>query len=675
MTMKKFVLFFLLFFYLTNSSFSKNWIISSGDYGSSKFSNLEQINKKNLQNLNTAWVYKNGYISDRNKSFSNNQATPIFTGKSLIVTSLDNNLISLNPKNGKEKWRLKLQGPAAKRGMTFLDENIFVPSLGGVYVVNEKSGKLNSLFGKNGLIGTGDEIVSLVPPIVLNDKIFIMYKTFLTSHDLPSGNLNWKLDLNGARVWSGISYDETTNSIIFVTSNLVNLLGKTDIENDLTNSVVVVDSKSGKIKCNFKDTIHDHWDLDMVGNPIIVKKKINSGEFKKVAYALSKTGNTFEINLSDCTLANKDSIKKIITDNNSPIKNQTYSNYQIEISNPENLMTLKYSLEEYLKYISQDKDNYNYIIHRTRNAKYDESYIPLSFDYDVIMYGLHGGPEWPGGTYDKKNKQIIVPTNHYPWIIRIYYTCCSKENVSEVKRKFDLSFVNLPNLKGYLIYQQKCKSCHGKRKNGNYQAEFIGDKYIPSLNGVSTLKKFQSLNKVSEFEYAHKYSSKIKIDQNDLNALKNYFIDRDNYLMNKDIYRTEGKWQLLLDKYGKFASIPPHGKITSFSIKNGIKNWQIPFGEIEINNNKTKGDMNFGGLLSTGGDITIATGTTDNKVIIIDSENGKKLWEKKLEFAGSSPPMTYIYDGEQYIIINASGGRYYGYENILGDAIYAFKIL
>ena len=83
----------------------------------------------------------------------------------------------------------------------------------------------------------------------------------------------------------------------------------------------------------------------------------------------------------------------------------------------------------------------------------------------------------------------------------------------------------------------------------------------------------------------------------------------------------------------------------------------------------------FGGLLSTGGDITIATGTTDNKVIIIDSENGKKLWEKKLEFAGSSPPMTYIYDGEQYIIINASGGRYYGYENILGDAIYAFKIL
>ena len=46
-----------------------------------------------------------------------------------------------------------------------------------------------------------------------------------------------------------------------------------------------------------------------------------------------------------------------------------------------------------------------------------------------------------------------------------------------------------------------------------------------------------------------------------------------------------------------------------------------------------------------------------------------------MEYAGSSPPMTYIYNGEQYIVINASGGRYYGFEKKLGDAIYAFKII
>ena len=168
---------FLLIFFLTkfSNSYSDEWFTSAGDYNSSKYSNLDYINKDNIQNLETAWVYKNGYVSDRTKSISNNQSTPIFTGKSLLVTSLDNFVISLNPETGKEKWRLKLKSPTAKRGMTFFEGNIFVPSFEGVYVINEESGNLNNSFGKFGLIGTGDKEVSLVPPIVLKDKIYIVY--------------------------------------------------------------------------------------------------------------------------------------------------------------------------------------------------------------------------------------------------------------------------------------------------------------------------------------------------------------------------------------------------------------------------------------------------------------------------------------------------------------------
>ena len=49
--------------------------------------------------------------------------------------------------------------------------------------------------------------------------------------------------------------------------------------------------------------------------------------------------------------------------------------------------------------------------------------------------------------------------------------------------------------------------------------------------------------------------------------------------MKNDIFRLDGRWQLLLDKYGDFASKPPHGKITSFSLDTGKKNWEVPFGE------------------------------------------------------------------------------------------------
>ena len=40
---------------LTSFSYSENWFISSGNYHSSKYSNLDQINDKNISNLSNAW--------------------------------------------------------------------------------------------------------------------------------------------------------------------------------------------------------------------------------------------------------------------------------------------------------------------------------------------------------------------------------------------------------------------------------------------------------------------------------------------------------------------------------------------------------------------------------------------------------------------------------------------
>ena len=263
----------LIIFFNLNNLYANNWFTSAGNYNSSKYSNLNQINQNNINNLNKAWVYKNGFKPSKEKNnYSNNQATPIFTGKNLIVSSLDNSLIALDPETGKEKWRLKLDGYLlAKRGFTYHKGNIFIPSSNGVYIVNEQTGKLNTNLGKNGLIGSDLKNLSLVPPIVYKDRIYTIFLTFITSHDISSGELLWKKDLNGARVWSGVSFEKTSNTLVFVTSNLVNLLGDTDIENDYSNSLVLLDTVSGKTKCKFKDTIHDHWDLDMVGNPIIVK--------------------------------------------------------------------------------------------------------------------------------------------------------------------------------------------------------------------------------------------------------------------------------------------------------------------------------------------------------------------------------------------------------------------
>ena len=143
----------------------------------SKYSNLDQINKENINQLKKAWVYKSGFTPIK-KGHQNNQATPIFTGKNLIVNGLDKSIVALDPETGEERWSVQLEskGPVARRGFTFNNGNIFVPSGNGIYIIDEQTGKLNTNLGNKGKIHSK---LSLVPPVIYKDKIF-RYKKKIT---------------------------------------------------------------------------------------------------------------------------------------------------------------------------------------------------------------------------------------------------------------------------------------------------------------------------------------------------------------------------------------------------------------------------------------------------------------------------------------------------------------
>ena len=70
------------------------WNYSNGNYQGHKFSSLNKINTTNVGRLNKAWSYKNGFIPSVK---NNSQIIPIFTGTSIITSSVDGYLISINP--------------------------------------------------------------------------------------------------------------------------------------------------------------------------------------------------------------------------------------------------------------------------------------------------------------------------------------------------------------------------------------------------------------------------------------------------------------------------------------------------------------------------------------------------------------------------------------------------
>jgi len=149
----------------------------------------------------------------------------------------------------------------------------------------------------------------------------------------------------------------------------------------------------------------------------------------------------------------------------------------------------------------------------------------------------------------------------------------------------------------------------------------------------------------------------------------------------KPYYKYNSNFKRLKDQNGYPGSKPPWGTITAINLKNGEIKWQKPFGEY---NDLTKkgipitGTENYSGVTGTEAGIILATGTLDKKFRILDSENGEELWSYEMPYIGSSPPITYQVDNEQYILINATGSYSLkkGYPDLVkfGNSIIVFKI-
>ena len=159
------------------------------------------------------------------------------------------------------------------------------------------------------------------------------------------------------------------------------------------------------------------------------------------------------------------------------------------------------------------------------------------------------------------------------------------------------------------------------------------------------------------------------------------------YRVGVKIYRKNGKLRYvdnksipLRDKDGYPGVKPPWGTLTALNLNSGKIIWQKPLGYYEILKSQgiITGTENFGGATATSGGLVFAAGTLDKLLRAYDSSNGKELWSYKLPYIGSAPPTSYEINGEQYIVIPASGGIslkiFYGDKVELGDAVVAFKL-
>ena len=689
---------------------ANDWTVSSGNYEAHRSFESTSIRPDTVDSLVKAWSFKSDDHLPRNTI----QTSPLITRECVIFPSLNGILRCLDPSTGKQRWSSQLPIPLARRGMSILNQSTLLLAANKFLIaIDLTNGSTISQ------IETG---TSLLKPIIINNDVVIA--TLLEGvkrYSLDNGQLVWHQALSRQgktpRLWSGISMDPDNELILVTTSNPGGVTGIDREPDDLSSSVVAIDSMTGSIRWHYKHIFNDLWDYDVLADPIVLRD--DSPENNKVI-ALTKTGDIIFLN-SRTGSEVFPSGSKMKTVASGDVTGVDYARRQREYSLPNPLIDIFFDPTDSFEHL--DNENKKYVEHKVRNAKFGK-YSPPSLDHDVVLYGIHGGAEWPGGSLTQINGQpaVIVQANKTPWIIRLQnqetpfiqinetyldwaktignfiksevpwftewarsiYSILTTGDVKDTKEitpktneenhfsrwtpsnwesepfAVKLAYRLTGNKSLDAAYYQQCASCHGIARQGRHQSESWGDGYVPSLVDISASTKasMQDPDRLARVhcDAGHCITAP---EASVLDAIAASFEQRDRDLEADGEITIEGFWQYLLDAESKPASSPPWGFLVATDLTTGQQTWKVPMG-ISLDK-QIEGDIAFGGILTTTSGVTFATGTPAPYLYAYETKSGELLSKYRLAHSGSSPPAGFSRNGCDYIVQIASGGRFVNY--------------
>ena len=681
-----------------------NWEAAGGDAGQTKYSAASEINKGNVHNLKSAWVYHSGNPA------GNIQCNPLVIDGVLYVTTPEQDLAAVDAANGKEKWRFH----PARAGESFTNVNrglalyrsaghhiLFYGSGTFLNAVDAATGKVFLSFGDSGRVDLGAGLdrpaaqmsMQLLAAPVLYQDIVIAGGTswsagaVVSGFDVITGKCKWVFHTipqpgeygyatwgdtsayrtgTGVNVWGGLCVDAGRGMVFFSTGQPKGDFYRPDNAGDQLygNCIVALDAATGKRKWHYQAIHRDLWDLDLPCAPILVSLRREGKTIPGVAQ-LSKTGNIF--------LFDRETGQLLSQVTEKPVPGSTLEGERAAPTQPFVTWPEPYSRQVVT---AQDIFGLDSIRYRKAKAVFDESdagwFIPPSVK-GLLYYGIHGGSEWGGGAYDESSNTLFVNANEIAWHIKMRDLRESDELEQHPGRA--------------VFLKMGCSNCHGMDLQGRDNAPpltSLGKKYTAMQLKALISKGRKGMPAFPQLEAA------------DLDALA-------GYLHHNKVAPTPAptpshapaavhapapspsaspalRYQSLgyskfVDDQGYPSTAPPWGTLNAVDLTTGKVKWKVPLGEypeLTARGIPITGTENFGGCIVTAGGLVFIAATRDSRIRAFDKDNGKLLWEAALPFGGYATPGTYMVNGKQYIVIPATGGGKLGTKT--GDAYVAFAL-
>jgi alcohol dehydrogenase (cytochrome c) len=318
----------------------QNWLMMNGDYGSTRYSKLTQINRDNVKNLRLVWALALGGMQDVGQNGPENEVNPLIDNGFMYTTDGWGTVYKIdahNPNKGEFVWicdpGVRHEGNVSRtRGIALWDDKVIanLPD-GRVIAIDRDSGEI--VWDKKVAVANefGSKEKFFAAPLVAEGKVLVangagdgatrgwiaaldvktgeeVWRWYAVPKPGDPGSETWKDQTNawktgGGGLWQTGSYDPVTRLTYWGTGNPFPLYDPQARPGDnlYTDSVVALDIATGKLVWHFQYTPNDSWDYDEVGVHMLYDTVIG-GQSRKVVghfgrngffYTLDRTNGSF----------------------------------------------------------------------------------------------------------------------------------------------------------------------------------------------------------------------------------------------------------------------------------------------------------------------------------------------------------------------------------------------
>jgi len=659
------------------------WRIKGGTADGIQYSQLDQINKENVSQLQVAWTYQSG-DADTINNRTQIQCNPIIVDGVLYATSPSLKAFALDAASGKQRWKFERDDAnsslGVNRGVTYWEEDEdkrIIYSFGEyLYALDAFTGKKIESFGNEGRVslkeGLGERagnlmVLSNTPGVIFKNLIIVGSRVhegpiaapgYIRAFDVKTGKLVWTFHtipqpgefgydtwppeawnkIGGANSWSGMSVDHERGLVFAATGSASFDFygGNRHGQNLFANCVLALEAETGKRVWHFQTVHHDMWDRDHPASPILVTVNHN-GEKKDAVAQVTKSGYVF--------LFERENGKPLFPIEEIPVPASDLEGEEAWATQPIPIKPPPFARQVFtvdmINKLSADtaaiKEKFNVI-------KTGRQFIPPSKEGTVIFPGFDGGAEWGGPSFDPQSGTLYVNANEMPWILQMV----------DVRMKED-------SWLGISSYRTNCATCHGLEREGD------GHVY-PSLRNLQkkyskeSLMKFMLTGKGVMPAFTH-------LSEKERDAISRYVLDLQErtddekkgiFERDPEILYSSTGYNRFLTAEGYPAVQPPWGTLNAIDLNKGEIKWQVPLGEFKELKEKgipATGTENYGGPAVTLGGLVFIAASRDEKIRAFDASNGKILWEHDLPAGGYATPAVYEVNGKQFIVIACGGGK------------------